>query len=195
MRIKTFHSIGTAVLAVYALSLTAFASDIHPVTRPVNIKAAMVLMVSLDPATLGEAVGIGEGQASHLGRFVLHAAGSFDFETSEFAGEGFLTMANGDSIHFKMRHLGGVEFIGGTGRLENSTGGHTIELTGPPEQRIVDGQLMVAFSYTGQGTITYQRPARCPTRPGSPGDRVVNEQRPDYPGVNGSRRWERRRSS
>ena len=77
-----------------------------------------------------------------------------------------MTTANGDLISFKMRNPGWIEFTGGTGRFENATGGHMIELTAPPEQGEVDGQLVVRFSYTGQGTITYSnRPSHQRNRP------------------------------
>jgi len=155
MCIRILQSKSLAVLAVFALSLTALAGDKNPVTRPVKVNADVVFIVNLDPTALGEAVGLGNGEGSHVGRFAVHAAGSFDFETSEFVGEGILTAANGDLLYFKMRRLGGVQFTGGTGRFANATGGYMLTPTTPAEQRVVDGQLIVMFSYTGQGTITY----------------------------------------
>jgi hypothetical protein len=155
MRIRTLVSSSLTVLVVCSLELTTLAGGRDPITRPFRVKGDLALIVSQDPTTFGEAVGFGKGVGSHEGRFVVHTAGSYDFETGDFIGEGILTTANGDLIYFKMRNLGWVEFTGGTGRFENVTGGHTIEPTAPPEQKEVDGQLIVIFRYTGQGTITY----------------------------------------
>jgi hypothetical protein len=155
MRLRILGSTALAVLTLCTLALTTLAGDRNPAARPFKVKGDFVFIVSQEPTTLGEAVGISEGQATHVGKFVAHTTGSFDFATGDFVGEGVLTAANGDLIYFKMRSLGWVEFTGGTGRFENVTGGHTIEPTAPPEQRNVDGQWTVIFSYTGEGTITY----------------------------------------
>ncbi len=155
MRFGKIRSNTLASLALCALTLTTFAADRDPVTRPFKLKGDVVFIVSQDPATLGEAVGRSEGQATQVGKFVANTAGSFDFDTGEFIGEGVMTTASGDLIYFKMRNLGWVEFTGGTGRFENVTGGHTIEPTAPPEQGEVEGQWLVTFSYTGTGTISY----------------------------------------
>lgn len=154
MRLRILGSTALAVIALCTLALTTVAGDRNPVTRPFKVKGDFVFIVSQDPVTLGEAVGMSEGQGSHVGKFSVHTTGSFDFETRDFAGEGVLTAANGDLIYFKMRNLGWVEFTGGTGRFEKVTGGHTIEPTAPPEQGIVEGLWTVSFSYTGEGTIT-----------------------------------------
>ncbi len=155
MRFGILGSKALAVLALCALALTTFAGDRNPVTRPFKVKGDVVFIVSQDPTTFGEAVGISEGQATQVGKFEVNTAGSFDFGTGEFIGEGVMTTANGDLIYFKMRNLGWVEFTGGTGRFENATGGHMVEPTAPPEQGEVEGQWIVTFSYTGEGTITY----------------------------------------
>jgi len=167
MRLGKLGSKALTALALCALALTTFAGDRNPVTRPFKVKGGVLFIVSQDSATLGEAVGSSEGQATHLGKFAVNTAGSFDLETGEFIGEGVMTTAGGDLIYFKMRNLGWVEFTGGTGRFQNATGGHTVEPTAPPEQAEVEGQRIVTFSYTGEGTITYAtRPAheRNPSR-------------------------------
>lgn len=167
MRFGILGSKALAALALCALALTTFAGDRNPVTRPFKVKGDFVFIVSQDRTTLGEVVGISEGQATHVGKFEVHTAGSFDFETGAFVGEGVMTTVSGDLIYFKMRNLGWVEFTGGTGRFEHATGGHTVEPTEPPVQGEVDGQWVVTFSYTGEGTITYAtRPAheRNPSR-------------------------------
>jgi hypothetical protein len=155
MRFGILGSKALAVLALCALALTTFAGDRDSVTRPFKLKGDFVFIVSQDPATLGEAVGISEGKATQVGKFAVNTVGSFDIVTGEFIGEGVMTTANGDLIYFKMRNLGWVEFTGGTGRFENATGGHTVEPTAPPVQGEVEGQWVVTFSYTGEGTITY----------------------------------------
>lgn len=155
MRFGKIGSKALAILALCALALTTFAGDRNPVTRPFKVTGDIVFIVSQDPATLGEAVGISEGQTTPVGKIVVKTAGSYDFETGNFIGEGVMTTASGDLIYFKMRNLGWVEFTGGTGRFENATGGHTVEPTAPPEQGEVEGQWVVTFSYTGEGTITY----------------------------------------
>lgn len=154
IRMRILGSKALAILAGGTLALTTFAGDRNPAARPVKVKADLAFLVSLDPATLGEAVGISEGQSAQLGKFVANTAGSYDFETSNFIGEGVLTAASGDLIYFKINSRDGVRFTGGTGRFEDATGGYTIEPTSSPEQRMVDGQLIVTFSYTGQGTLT-----------------------------------------
>lgn len=164
MRIGTVGAKGLTLIAICALALTALAGDTRPVDRSIKVKADLVLLVSLDPATLGETVGISQGEGSHLGKFLINTVGSFDLESGEFVGEGFLTAANGDLIYFKMSSPGGIRFTGGTGRFENASGGFTVEPTATPEQCIVDGQLMVTFSYTGFGNISYLKSAICPTR-------------------------------
>lgn len=155
MKSRILGSTALAILALCTLALTSLAGDRNPVTRPFKVKGDFVFIVNQDPATLGEAVGISEGKGSHVGKFLVHTTGSFDFESGDFVGEGVLTSANGDQIYFKMRNLGWVEFTGGTGRFVNVAGGHTIEPIAPPEQGDVDGQWTVSFSYTGEGTITY----------------------------------------
>lgn len=155
MRIRMLGSTALAVIALCTLALTTLAGDRDPVARPFKVRGDIVFIVSQDPTMLGEAVGISDGQGSHVGKFLVQTTGSFDFETGDFVGEGVLTAANGDLIYFKMRNLGWVEFTGGTGRFENVTGGHTIEPTAPPEQWNAEGQWTVSFSYTGEGIITY----------------------------------------
>lgn len=184
-----------ALLAVFGVAVTAFAGDNNPVSRPLKLKADFAFIVSLDPVTLGEAVGISEGVGSQVGRFVINSAGAFDFETGDFIGEGVMTAANGDLIYFKMRSLEQVEFIGGTGRFENATGGYTIEPTTPLEQKVVDGQLIVKFSYTGQGTITYQGSAGSSPRLGLRRDRMATEHRIDWSDMARSRGWNEHRAS
>ncbi len=155
MKIRTLSSSTLAIFAICALTLTTLAGDKNPIARPFKVKGEFAFIVSQDPTSFGEAVGTGQGEGSHNGKFVVNTAGSFDFETGNFMGEGVVTTASGDLIYFKMRNLSWVEFTGGTGRFENATGGHTIEPTTSPEQMEVDGQLVVTFRYTGQGTIAY----------------------------------------
>lgn len=195
MRSTILGSKTLAVLAIFALTLTTLAGDKNPVSRPVKLKADVAFIVSLDPATLGEAVGISEGEGSHVGKFVINTAGAFDFETGDFVGEGVMTAANGDLLYFKMRSLEQVEFIGGTGRFENATGGYVIEPTTSIEQRTVGGQLIVSFSYTGQGTITCQGSAGSSTRLGPPRGRRATEHQSDRSNAAGSRRWDEIRAS
>ncbi len=177
MRRAILGSKSLPCLALFALALTAFAADNPLIKRPFKLKADVALIVSLDPATLGEAVGISEGEGTHVGKFVINSAGAFDFETGDFIGEGVMTAANGDLIYLKMRSLEWVEIVGGTGRFENATGGYSIELTAPPVHRVVDGQLIVTFSYTGQGNISYQGSAGESTRLGPLSGRRAAENR------------------
>jgi hypothetical protein len=160
MKIRTITSKSLAVLALCALALTTFAAHRDPIHRPFKVKGELVFIVSQDAAALGETVGAGEGGDSHLGKFEINTAGSYDFESGDFVGEGVMTAANGDLLYFKMRSLGWLQFTGGTGRFENATGELALEPTASPEQMEGDGQLIVAFSFTGEGTITYSRHAR-----------------------------------
>ncbi len=153
MNIRTLvrgTAIATAALVAAALVWTATASNNNPVERSFQIKADVVMIIS--PAD-GTVVGGSEGEASNFGRFVVHFTGAFD-SAGAFQGKGFAKTAHG-IIFFTMPDGGWAEFQGGTGRFEGVTGGHTLVPTATPEQRVVDGKLIVTYSYTGDGTFAY----------------------------------------
>jgi hypothetical protein len=155
MRIRAFATQSLAVLAVGALTLTMEAADRFPIEQSLKVKGALVFTVSQDSQSFGEAVVIGQGTSSHLGKIEINALGSFDLDSGDFVGEGVVTAANGDLLYFKMRDLGWIQFIGGTGHFINTTGELAIEPTAPPKQLDVGGQLIIAFRFTGQGAISY----------------------------------------
>ncbi len=151
LRFVRRSAIAAAPLAVAALVWTAMASNNNPGERSYKIKADVVTVISLDDWT---AVGGSEGEHSRLGKFVVHFTGVVDPVSGAFQGNGFAKTAHG-LIFFTMPNSEQVEFNGGTGDFENVTGGHTIVPTAPPEQQVVDGKLIVTYSYRGEGTMTY----------------------------------------
>ncbi len=144
-------AIAAAALAVGALVWTATASNENPVERSFKIQANVVMVVSLADGT---AVCGSEGEASGVGRFVVHATGILDLASGAFEGEGFVKTENG-LVFFTMPNGGWAEFHGGTGLYTNLTGGHTLVPTATPVQSIVGGKLIITYSYTGEGTMTY----------------------------------------
>ena len=155
MKVRTFVSKSLTVVAIGALTLTMHAADRSPMNQSLKVKGALVFAVSQESQSFSEAVGVGEGTSSHLGKIEINAVGSFDLEAGDFIGEGVVTTANGDLLYFKMRHLGWMQFTGGTGRFLNATGELEIEPIPPPKQTDGDGELIIAFRFKGQGTISY----------------------------------------
>ncbi len=143
--------IAAAALAAGVLVWTAKASNGNPVERSFKIKADVVLVVNLADGTT---VGGSQGEVSGVGRFVVHATGVMDLASGAFQGNGFAKSEDG-LIFFTMPNGGWVEFQGGTGLFEKVTGGHTLVPTATPAQSVVDGKLIISYSYTGEGTMTY----------------------------------------
>ncbi len=144
-------AIAAAALATGAIVWTVTASNENPVERALKLKADVVLVVSLADGT---AVVGSEGEASGVGKFVVHATGVVDLASGAFEGKGFAKTEDG-LMFFTMPNSGWVEFQGGTGLYENITGGHTLVPTAAPVQSVVDGKLIITYSYTGEGTMTY----------------------------------------
>ncbi len=140
----------TTALVAAALVWAAAARDTNTVDRSFKIKADVVMVVSLADGTT---VGGSEGEASGLGNFVVHFTGTFN-PAGGFEGKGFAKTPHG-LIFFTMPNGGWAEFQGGTGPFARVTGGHTLVPTATPEQSVVDGKLIVTYSYTGEGTMSY----------------------------------------
>lgn len=144
-------AIPSVALAAAALVWTAMASNNRPAERAFKMKADVVIVINLADWT---AVGGSEGEVSGLGNFVVHVSGAVDPVSGAFQGKGVAKTAAG-LIFFTMPNDRWVEFQGGTGPFENVTGGHNIVPKATPEQKVVGGNLVITYSYTGEGTITY----------------------------------------
>lgn len=141
-------------LAVCALSVAALGSPKSPVERPFKLEGQYTLTVNL---ATGTGVHEGFGVASHTGRFVTRADVWVDAAGHNY-GVGTCIAANGDEIFWQSGFSPEwtVEWIGGTGRFEQASGGWRI-LSGAMTDSYVDpaGNLVMTFVYTGEGTITY----------------------------------------
>lgn len=109
------------------------------------------------------------GQGTHVGRFTTLGELLVDTDTLEFTGTNTLTSANGDQIFIEI--TGGLaptddpevfvisvetEFVGGTGRFRNATGG----FTGEGSLNLGPGGAFVGSTFNGVGEGTISRPRR-----------------------------------
>ena len=148
---------GLAALATCALVLPAIGSLKHPVERPFMGVGHCVLLV--DPITgnvvSGGSVSSNWGVATHVGRFENEVSGNMLMGLS-----GTLTAANGDQIDWVAADPVTISCVGGTGRFEGVSGGFTAVIADDYSEELVtnpDGTmtLIISYSYTGTGTITY----------------------------------------
>lgn len=141
-------------MAVCVLALAALGSPKTPVERPFKLEGQYTLTVNL---ATGTGVHEGFGVASHTGRFVTRAEVWVDAAGRNY-GVGTCIAANGDEIFWQSGFSTAwtVEWIGGTGRFEHASGGWRL-LSGAMTDSYVDpeGNLVMTFVYTGEGTITY----------------------------------------
>jgi hypothetical protein len=118
------------------------------------MKAEMVVYVNL---TDGSFVSPNWGESTHIGKFTNVGVGWMNPLTLEaISAEGTAVAANGDKLFWTASGPSGMDFNGGTGRLENATGGITwvISVTSY-EVDWVKMTMTVYCTYTGEGTITY----------------------------------------
>lgn len=151
---KTTSIRGPAALAVCALALAALGSPNNAVERPFKLEGQYTLTVNL---ATGTGVHEGFGVASHTGRFVTRADVWVDAAGNNY-GVGTCIAANGDEIFWQSGFSPEwtVEWIGGTGRFQNASGGWRILSSSMTDMYVdPDGNWVMTFVYTGEGTITY----------------------------------------
>jgi len=143
-----------ATVAVCLLGVAALGSGKNPVERPFKLEGQYTLTVNL---SAGTGVHEGFGVASHTGRFVTRANVWVDADGHDY-GVGTCIAAHGDEIFWQSGFSPAwtVEWIGGTGRFQNASGGWRL-LSGAMTDSYVDteGNLVMTFVYTGEGTIAY----------------------------------------
>ncbi len=148
---------GLAALAVCALVLPAIGSSKYPVKRPLKAVGHAVLLV--DPLTgdvvSGGAVSSNWGVASHAGLFANEVSGNLVTGLN-----GTITAANGDQIDWVAPDPITISFVGGTGRFEGVSGELTAVIGDDYSEELVtnpDGTmtLIISYTYTGTGTVTY----------------------------------------
>jgi hypothetical protein len=141
-------------LAVCALALAALGSAKNPVTRPIKLKAEMVIYVDL---TDGSFVSPNWGESSLIGKFINVGVGLMDPSTlTPISSKGTAVAANGDKLFWTGNGPSGMDITGGTGRFENAAGGITWLITvGDIETDPVAMTMTIYCTYTGEGTITY----------------------------------------
>lgn len=108
-----------------------------------------------------------KGQGTHVGRFTTLGELLVDTDTLEFTGTNTLTAANGDQIFIEI--TGGLtptddpevfiisvetEFVGGTGRFREATGG----FAGEGNLTLGPGGAFVGSTFNGVGKGTISRP-------------------------------------
>lgn len=109
------------------------------------------------------------GQGTLVGRFTTEGELLVNTDTFEFTGTNTLTAANGDQIFIEITGMltptanPGVfvisvetEFVGGTGRFENATGG----FTGEGRLRLGPGGAFVGSTFNGVGVGTISSPGK-----------------------------------
>ncbi len=141
-------------LAVCALALGALGSAKNPVTRPLKMKAEMVIYVDL---TDGSFVSPNWGECTLGGKFNNVGVGWMNPQTLEvFSSEGTAVVANGDKILWRSNGQTGMDITGGTGRFEHATGKATWVITiGDIDVDLEAMTMTVYCTYTAEGTITY----------------------------------------
>jgi hypothetical protein len=143
-----------AILTVCLLGVAALGSEKNPVERPFKLEGQYTLTVNL---ATGTGVHEGFGVASHTGRFVTRAEVWVDADGHNY-GVGTCIAANGDEIFWQsgFSSLWDVEWSGGSGRFASACGGWKVVSGAMTEQHMdSQGNLVVTFVYTGEGTITY----------------------------------------
>lgn len=157
---KTNRWSAISVLAACAVVLPTLGSMKNPVQRPVKVSESVVWEVDL---TTGLAMGVGQGEGSHVGRYLNEAMAvwSLDFSPGGYfgivEGTGVVTSASGDQLFWKMTpdQLGVVQFEGGTGRFEGASGAldATNILSVSTDQQGMT--LFVQLQYQSTGDIVY----------------------------------------
>ncbi len=110
----------------------------------------------------------GVGEATHVGRETETGCGLIDLSTFSSSAMGTCVIANGDLLHWVASSSAGpnntttvdVHYVGGTGLMDDATGGFTTTFTETLTPPL--GTSMVyqgTFDFIGEGTIRYSAPA------------------------------------
>ena len=154
---KSIFIRGLAAVAVCALALPVIGSMKNPVERPVKVSGQVSTVIQLDGSFAFDASsGCSIGISSHAGRFTAAGWGN------AFTGVWFLTAtaANGDQLsgyHVPGSSPDEFRYTSGTGRFEGVSGGFTYVTSVPSLVPNPDGSatMIISYTYTGTGTITY----------------------------------------
>jgi hypothetical protein len=144
-------TIAILVLALCALLLPSTLIAKKLVERPNRVEGHTTVRVNLSNGTwVSEDWGVG----THTGRFTNEGSG-WMLPDGFTSGSGIVTAANGDQLFWHSEVQGAVTISGGTGRFEGATGVITTGLDDPPEITFENGTMIIKYTYTGTGTITY----------------------------------------
>ncbi len=150
------HSLMIA-FAVCALALIALGSPQKAIERPAKVDGHFSLTVSVSTGTIF--AGRDWGESTHFGRYenLVDPGGHVDLQTFAITATGYATAANGDQVSWEAPGSSFyVEWVGGTGRFENVTGGFNIVSFSQPVITPIDADtVIVSFTYVGEGRITY----------------------------------------
>jgi hypothetical protein len=153
---KSIFICAFAVLVACALVLPVVGSSKNSVERPLKCSGSVNTVVAYDGSfAFDNSSGSSVGVATHVGSFTAAASGN------AFTGVWTLTLtaANGDQISgvaVPGDPLGFV-FTGGTGRFAGVSGGFTYVTSVPSLVPNPDGSatMILSYTYTGTGTVTY----------------------------------------
>ena len=158
MQTKLLHSSGLltgVILLGCALALPVGAKGNRQVTRPLKgLGLATVVVTPISPTT-GTFHTEEDGNATHVGLYHNVGNGTISLETGDFTGQGTMTAANGDTIHW-VSEAGVTLFDGGTGRFENASGFMLMNVlfwSEPVDNG--DGTFTITILYKPEGELTF----------------------------------------
>lgn len=166
--IKEFSRCAVSVLIMILLSpVFSFAGNQVPYRDRVEAEIVDATPVSANEVLLGFVVH--RGQGTLVGRFTTEGELLVNTNTFEFTGTNTLTAANGDQIFIEITGMltptadpeafiisVETEFVGGTGRFENVTGG----FTGEGSLHLGPGGAFVGATFNGVGVGTISSPGK-----------------------------------
>jgi hypothetical protein len=122
--------------------------------RPVKMKAEITIVVSLAD---GKFVSPNSGQSTEIGRFTNIGVGFMDLNSLAISfAKGTVVAANGEELFWRQTAPSWYEFVGGTGKFANATGGFNFVLTVKDVTMDYETMTMsIEGTYTGEGTISY----------------------------------------
>jgi hypothetical protein len=157
-----WFSLMAAILVAFTLHGAALAAG-----QPIPFKGqsrGLVTATGFDPvAGIAYIHVAGEGEATHLGHFLVNADVGVDVATGIPQGSWTLTAANGDKLFLAMggygidptHGFGAFTVVGGTGRFAGATGYYEQIITFSAQPGSV---AVVSYSDVLAGTITVEQP-------------------------------------
>lgn len=156
-----------AMIAILLSPVLSFAGNQVPYRDRVEAEIVDATPVSSNEVLL--AFEVHRGQGTLVGRFTTEGELLVNTDTFQFTGTNTLTSANGDQIFIEITGMltptadpevfiisVETEFVGGTGRFENATGG----FSGEGRLRLGPGGAFVGSTFNGVGVGTISSPGK-----------------------------------